>query len=159
MMLPLLAVLSMMHYEGDVAAAGGDYVDVPFVVPAGTVEIQVVHIDGSDNDILDWGVWSPEGFRGWGGGNTEDAIIGELESSRSYRTGPIRPGTWQLVIGKAELGAGGRYSVDVTCDSENLRLQRPRAPFALASGLAGVLIGYAGWTAGKRKVPPNPLPA
>ena len=35
------AVLSTMHYEGDVAGAGGDYVDVPFDVPAGTVEIQI----------------------------------------------------------------------------------------------------------------------
>ena len=35
----------------------------------------------------------------------------------------------------------------------------PRAPFALAAGLAGVLIAYAGWIAGKRTVPPAPLPA
>ena len=39
MFLPLLAVLSQMHYEGDVPVAGGDYADVAFIVPAGTVEI------------------------------------------------------------------------------------------------------------------------
>ena len=35
----------------------------------------------------------------------------------------------------------------------------PTAPFALAAGLAGVAIAYAGWAAGKRAVPPAPLPA
>jgi hypothetical protein len=35
----------------------------------------------------------------------------------------------------------------------------PRAPFAFAAGLAGVLIAYAGWVAGKRTVPPDVVPA
>ena len=35
----------------------------------------------------------------------------------------------------------------------------PTAPFALAAGLAGVVIAYAGWMAGKRLVPPAPMPA
>jgi hypothetical protein len=35
----------------------------------------------------------------------------------------------------------------------------PRLPFALAAGLAGILIAYAGWTAGKRQAPPDALPA
>src|SRR6476659_1168773 len=124
-------VLSTMHYEGDVAATGGDYVDVPITVPAGTVEIQITHSDGSEFDILDWGVWSPEGFRGWGGGNTENAIIGVNESSRSYLPGPITPGTWTVSIGKAKLDAdGGHYSIDVVCrDNATLTVQ-PRAPYS-----------------------------
>jgi hypothetical protein len=119
-----------MHYEADVPVDGGDYVDVAFVVPSGTKEIHVVHTDGSDSVILDWGVWSPEGFRGWGGGNTEDAIIGVDQSSRSYLSGPITPGMWTVSVGKAQLDpSGGHYSIDVTClDTESLPL-RPRAPF------------------------------
>ncbi len=35
----------------------------------------------------------------------------------------------------------------------------PVAPFMLAAGLAGILIGYAGWTAGRREAPRGPLPA
>ena len=35
----------------------------------------------------------------------------------------------------------------------------PRAPFAMAAGIAGILIGYAGWMAGKRTVPPDAVPA
>jgi MYXO-CTERM domain-containing protein len=129
MFLPLAAVLSTLHLEGDVATAGGDYAVVELSVPAGTKEIQIAHSDGSDAVVLDWGVWGPDGFRGWGGGNTEDAIIGEAESSRSYRIGPITPGTWQLVIGKARLGPdGARYVVDVTCRDAPTLAVRPRAP-------------------------------
>lgn len=128
----LATVLSTMHYEGDVTAAGGDFVDVPFVVPAGTVEIQVTHTDGSNDVILDWGVWDQDGnYRGWGGGNTEDAVIGVAESSRSYILGPITAGTWKVVIGKALLdGAGtGHYSIDVTCRDNATLTPAARAPF------------------------------
>src|SRR5512144_1286426 len=122
MWLALATVLSTMHYEGDVAAAGGDYADLAVVVPAGTREIRIAHSDGSAADILDWGVWSPDGFRGWGGGLTDDAVIAVDQSSRGYLPGAITPGTWMLVIGKAQLDAGGgHYTIDVTCsDSESL---------------------------------------
>ena len=116
-LIAVAAVLSQMHYEGDVTAAGGDYTDVPIAVPAGAVECDIAHTDGSDFVILDWGVWAPDGTaRGWGGGNTEDAIIGVEQSSRSYLPGPLTPGTWTVVIGKAKLDAtGGHYAIDVTC--------------------------------------------
>src|SRR4051794_38679783 len=101
MLVQLVAVLSSVHLEADVPVDGGDYVDVPFDVPVGTQEIRVVHADNDDFAILDWGVWSPDGFRGWGGGNLEDAIIGIDESSRSYLPGPITPGMWTVSVGKA----------------------------------------------------------
>jgi MYXO-CTERM domain-containing protein len=110
------AVLSTMHYEGDVTADNGDYVDVQFTVPAGTVEIEIAHTDNSDNAILDWGVWAPEGFRGWGGGLTDNAIIGVDQSSRSYLPGAITPGTWTVSVGKAKLDpTGTHYAIDITC--------------------------------------------
>src|SRR5258706_8532831 len=110
------AVLSTMHFEGDVTADNGDYVDVAFAVPAGTVEIEIAHADNSTYAILDWGVWAPEGFRGWGGGLTDNAIIGVEQSSRSYVPGAITPGTWTVSIGKAKLDAtGAHYAIDITC--------------------------------------------
>jgi hypothetical protein len=109
------AVISTMHYEGDVLAAGGDYQDVAITVPDGTVEMEIAHTDGSDYTILDWGLWGPDGFRGWGGGLVDDAIIGVEQSSRCYLPGPITPGTWTIAIGKAKLDTGGgHYSIDVT---------------------------------------------
>jgi MYXO-CTERM domain-containing protein len=130
MFLPIVAVLSTMQFEGDVTADGGDYAEVTFPVPAGTVEIHITHDDGSEAVILDFGVWSPEGFRGWGGGNTEDIIIGVEESSRSYRIGAITPGDWTVVIGKAQLANGmGSYSIVVTCHDVASLAVRPRVPF------------------------------
>lgn len=110
------AVISMMHYEGDVPDDGNDYQEVEITVPAGTQEIEVAHTDGSDYTILDWGVWQEDGsFRGWGGGLTADATIGVTDSSRCYLPGPIVPGTWKVVIGKAQLDASGNhYAIDVT---------------------------------------------
>jgi MYXO-CTERM domain-containing protein len=120
-----------MHYEGAVTASGGDYVDVAFDVPVGTQEIRISHSDGSATDILDWGAWSPDGFRGWGGGLTDDAVIGVDQSSRGYLPGPITPGTWTVVVGKAQLDAdGGHYAIDVTCsDTQSLPIL-PRAEFS-----------------------------
>ncbi|HEY5936712.1 MAG TPA: CehA/McbA family metallohydrolase [Kofleriaceae bacterium] len=133
MFLPILGVITTMNYSGDVPAAGGDYVDVEFAVPAGTVEIKVAHADESDYDIRDWGVWAPEGFRGWGGGNTEDAIIGVSESSRSYLIGPITPGTWRVSIGKAKLDTdGGHYEITVTCYDAPTLVPRARAAYSPA---------------------------
>ena len=125
------AVLSTMHYEGDVPAAGGDYQDVAIDVPAGTVEIQIAHTDGSDYTILDWGAWGPDGFRGWGGGLTDDAVIGVDQSSRGYLPGAIAGGTWTVSIGKAKLDAGGgHYSIDVICRDVPTLSVLPQSPFA-----------------------------
>lgn len=128
----LAATLCMpSHLEADVAASGGDYVDVTFTVPEGTKEIRIAHSDGSATDILDWGVWSPDGFRGWGGGLTEDAIIGVEQSSRGYLPGPLMPGTWTVVVGKAKLdGDGGHYAIDVACSDTPSLPVLPKAAFA-----------------------------
>lgn len=113
-MLVLAAVISSVRLTGAVPVDGGDYLLVPFQVPAGTVEMTVGHDDGSASQILDWGVWSPDGFRGWGGGLTDAAIIGVAESSRGYVNGAITPGAWTLVIGKAKLGGQpGQYAVNL----------------------------------------------
>jgi hypothetical protein len=130
MWIMLAAALSIVHVEGDVTADGGDYVDVPFAVPAGTAEIQIIHTDGSEFVILDWGVFGPSGFRGWSGGLTEDIVIGVEQSSRGYLPGPIEPGTWTLSIGKAQLEpSGGHYIVDITCNPSATLPVLPKAPY------------------------------
>jgi hypothetical protein len=123
-------ILATLSLEGDVTAEGGDYVLVPFDVPPGTVELEIAHDDGSATAILDWGVWAPEGFRGWGGGLTEPAVIGVAESSRGYLRGPITPGTWTLVIGKAKLDAGGvHYTAEIVFRDDATLSPQPTAPF------------------------------
>lgn len=131
MLLVLAATLcTPAHLEGSVTADGGDYVDLPFEVSADTTEIRISHTDASEVVILDWGVWSPSGFRGWGGGLTEDIVIGVDQSSRGYLSGPVQSGTWTLAIGKALLTAnGGHYIVDISCSSEQTLPVLPKASF------------------------------
>ncbi len=84
---------------------GADFEMISFVVPSGTVEISVSHPKPFDqpNNILDFGLWDPTGFRGYGGGNSEPFVVGELAASRSYLPGPILPGTWGVLVGKAKV--------------------------------------------------------
>jgi hypothetical protein len=109
-----LAGEQIVPLVGEVVAGPPDHVLVPFAVPAGTAEIEVRHDDQSADNILDWGLVDPEGFRGWGGGNDEPAIVGVDAASRSYVPGPITPGTWHLVIGKAKIEVSpATYDVEV----------------------------------------------
>ncbi|MGZ3427993.1 MAG: CehA/McbA family metallohydrolase, partial [Polyangia bacterium] len=139
------SVISTLHLQGTATPGGGDYIVVPFVVPAGTVELEVAHDNLTPMTILDFGVWSPQGFRGWGGGLTDATTIGVDESSRGYLIGPITPGSsWQLVIGKANLSAGpAQYTADLTFRDAATLTTRMRAPYA-----ATVLAQGARWYKG-----------
>jgi MYXO-CTERM domain-containing protein len=110
------AVLSTLHFEGDVTPGGGDYVDVPFTVPGGTVEIEIAKSYTTGANILDFGVFAPEGFRGWSGGLLDNIVVGVAQSSRGYLPGAIASGTgWTVAIGKAQLSAlGTHWTVDIT---------------------------------------------
>jgi hypothetical protein len=147
----LLAVASAaettLRLDGEVSPGGPDHVLVPFEVPAGTRELEVRHDDGSEADILDWGVLGPDGaFRGWGGGNPEPAVLGEEAASRSYVPGPLPAGTWSVVIGKAKLVSPTvPYTLEVVLrDAPTLPPQPERRPFADP----GALRSGPGWFAG-----------
>jgi hypothetical protein len=113
-----------------VPAGGPDFFLVPFDVPAGTAEIEVRHQSFGDGDILDFGVEDPDGFRGWGGGNTEPAIVGVGAASRSYLPGPMPAGTWHVVVGKAKVvSAAPRSHIEVFLrQSPTLQDATDRAP-------------------------------
>jgi hypothetical protein len=85
-----LAQETVVTLDGDVPTGEETHFFLPFDVPAGTGEIEVAHDDLSATNILDWGLDDPNGFRGWGGGNVEPAIVGVDAASRSYLPGPIR---------------------------------------------------------------------
>src|SRR5512146_2291068 len=87
--------------QGDVPDEGL-FFTVPFEVSAGTAELELRHDDLSNANILDWGLFAPDGgFVGWGGGNSEPAVIGGDAASRSYRPTALTPGTWRVLVGKA----------------------------------------------------------
>jgi hypothetical protein len=131
-------------FEGEVPD-GGSFFTIPFTVAPGTKEIEVRHDDLSSANILDWGLLMPDGgFRGWGGGNSEPAVVGETSASRSYLAGPLTPGTWEVLVGKAFVPqAPAKYRVEVeTRDTASLGPQ-PRQPYAPAS-LSKARRWYAG---------------
>jgi hypothetical protein len=121
-----------LRFEGPVPVGGGDYFEIAFEVPEGIREIEVAHRPLDDADTLDWGLEDPNGFRGYGGGNLENAIVGELAASRSYLPGPIPAGRWLVTVGKARLrSAQPGYRVDITLrTAPTLPAATDRRPFA-----------------------------
>jgi len=131
--------------EGEVPTEGS-YFTVPFEVPPGTVELEVRHDDLASENILDWGLEDPDGFRGYGGGNEEPAIVGEKAASRSYLAGPLPPGTWKVTVGKAKIRkTPARYRIEVHLrTTARLAPQPERQPYRPASALSAQPRWYAG---------------
>lgn len=144
--LPVAAAETVLVLDGPVPDGGPAHFFVPFTVPEGIVEIEVVHDDLSEDNILDWGLDDPAGFRGWGGGNGESAIVGVAAASRSYVPGPITPGEWRVVVGKAKLvDTPASFALQVILrDAPTLAPQPERAPYDPAVSLGGGPRWYAG---------------
>jgi hypothetical protein len=134
-----------MIFDGDVPVEG-DFFVIEFDVPAGIAEIEVRHDDLSATNILDWGLEDPSGFRGYGGGNTEPAIVNEEAASRSYLPGPIVPGRWRVYVGKARIDEmPARYHVEVELRATaTLAPQPERRAYAAAPALGAEARWYAG---------------
>lgn len=139
---------TVLTLDGAVPDGDETHFFVPFEVPAGIVEIEIAHDDLSAANILDWGVEDPSGFRGWGGGNTEPAVVGIDRASRSYVPGPITPGTWRVVVGKAKLvEEPAMFQLRVTLRTAaqaTLPAQPERAPYVDPGVLATGRRFYAG---------------
>ncbi len=144
--LPSLAVAQDLVLEEAVPGDAPPYFEVPFSVPEGTVEIEVRHDDLSDANILDWGLRDPDGFRGWGGGNTEPIVVGVDAASRSYLPGPLAAGQWAVLIGQALVtDAPARYRVEIFFrTSATLAAQPERMPYAEGPALRGGPAWFAG---------------
>ena len=143
---PAVAAETKLVLGGAVPPDGPDHFFVPFDVPPGTVEIEVQHDDLSAENILDWGLDDPAGFRGWGGGNSEPAVVGVDAASRSYVAGAIAPGEWRVVVGKAKiLETPASYALTVVLrDAPTLPPQPERMPYEPNAGLGGGPRWYAG---------------
>src|SRR5258708_18698239 len=83
------------------------YRPVPFDVPEGVVRITVEfsYTGQSERTTIDLGLLGPDGFetpngfKGWSGGNKSVFTVSTVDSTPSYRTGPIVPGKWKLLLG------------------------------------------------------------
>src|SRR4051812_40178007 len=145
-LLPTLASAQTLVFDADLPDDGNAFALVEFQVPAGTAELEVRHDDGSAQNILDWGLEDPNGYRGWGGGNSEPAVVNALAASRSYLPGPITPGTWKVRIGKAKIvDPPGHFHIEVDLrTSVTLAPQTERTPYVAAPALKTGGRYYAG---------------
>jgi hypothetical protein len=145
--LALSASAQDLVLEGLVPADDGvDYFVLDVEVPVGTVEIEVAHRATDDRDVLDFGLLDVAGFRGWGGGNSEPAVVGEEAASRSYLPGPLPAGTWRVLVGEAQLRSEAPgYRVEVSFHTKpTLAQAADRAPYTDAAPL----VNAPGWYAG-----------
>ena len=95
--------------------------------------------------MLDWGLDDPNGFRGWGGGNSEPAIVGIQAASRSYIPGEMPAGTWEVVVGKARIDElPAEYEITIFLRGEATLEAQPRVPYEDP----GILDDEARWYAG-----------
>lgn len=137
---------SRISISGEVPEGDETHFFLSFEVPPGVAEIEIRQDDLSDANILDWGLDDPDGFRGWGGGKSEPAIVGRAAASPSYVPGPIPAGTWEVVVGKAKIvEQPARYDVEVILrGTPTLAPQTERRPYESSPALESTARWYAG---------------
>lgn len=117
-----------------------DWFYLPVEVPHGVNEIEVIYSydkpavpAGTRGNACDIGIFGPEGyelgnargFRGWSGGFRDRFTISASSATPGYLAGPIRRGTWHIILGPYTVAPQGMaYRVDIT-----LRFGPAGAPF------------------------------
>jgi hypothetical protein len=86
------------------------YRELPFVVPRGVtrVSIEFSYTEHDKHTNIDLGLFDSERFRGWSGGNKSSFTVSETDATPSYLPGPVRPGTWKLLLGIPNIESGVR---------------------------------------------------
>ncbi len=99
-------------------ADNGGYRDLPFKVPAGVKRVTIVfhHTGAEQHTVIDLGLFDNERFRGWSGGDKNEITLSETDATPSYLIGPIRAGTWHLILGIPNIrkDATANYKADIT---------------------------------------------
>ena len=110
--------------------ARGEYVYLPFEVPAGAQRIDVnYHYENqvagaqevSDGNNIDIGVFDTRGadfltggFRGWSGGARSAFYIARDAATPGYLRGPLQPGAWTIMFGLSKIDDPSvRYRVNI----------------------------------------------
>jgi predicted metal-dependent phosphoesterase TrpH len=107
-----------------------DWYYLPVEVPKGVNQIDVLYSydrpsvpSGTRGNACDIGMFGPEGFelgnqrgfRGWSGGFRDRFSISASDATPGYIPGPIKPGTWHVILGPYTVAPQGlNYKVDIT---------------------------------------------
>ena len=115
--------------SGRLPTGAPDFVYVPVEVPPGVREIAVRYRydkpevpAGTVGNALDIGVFDERGtgpdgrgFRGWSGGARDSFTLSAERATPGYLAGPIRPGTWHVVLGPYTVAPQGlAYELEIT---------------------------------------------
>ncbi|MEU6062000.1 CehA/McbA family metallohydrolase [Streptomyces sp. NPDC047097] len=115
--------------RGTLRPGAPDWVYLPVEVAAGTAEVRVSYAyerpsvpPGTAGNALDIGLFDERGtalggrgFRGWSGGARSEFFVRADEATPGYLAGPVRAGTWYVLIAPYSIApAGLAYTVTVT---------------------------------------------
>ncbi|OEJ26416.1 phosphoesterase [Streptomyces agglomeratus] len=115
--------------RGTLPPGSPDYVYLPVEVPRRVREIAVSYTyerppvpAGTQGNALDIGIFDERGtglggrgFRGWSGGARPEFFLRADAATPGYIPGPVRAGTWHIVLGPYTTAPGGLpYAVTVT---------------------------------------------
>lgn len=96
---------------------------LPFAVPVGVkrITVEFSYTGHEQQTTLDLGLFGPEGFRGWSGGNKSSFTVSASDATPSYLPGPITSGVWKIVIGVPNIRQGVRseYTVNIYFDLDD----------------------------------------
>jgi hypothetical protein len=84
------------------------YKELGFDVPPGVERLSVSfsHTGREQKATIDLGLFDPERFRGWSGGDKMSFTLSATDATASYLPGPIRPGRWTLILGVPNIRPG-----------------------------------------------------
>jgi hypothetical protein len=115
--------------SGFLPTGAADFVYLPVEVPAGVAQIAVQYsydkpavASGVPANSCDIGIFDERGaalggsgFRGWSGGFRTSFEISAGDATPGYLPGPVKPGTWHVVLGPYQVAPQGlNYQVQVT---------------------------------------------
>jgi hypothetical protein len=74
---------------------------LPFSVPPGTerLSVEFSYTGAPEKTVIDIGLFDPERFRGWSGGDKPGFTISATDATPSYLPGPLPSGEWKLLLG------------------------------------------------------------
>lgn len=84
------------------------YLELPFDVPPGVerLTVEFAYDTRDQRTTIDLGLFDPERFRGWSGGDKTSFTVGVIDATPSYLPGPIIPGRWTLLLGVPNIRRG-----------------------------------------------------
>ena len=100
----------------------GRYISLPFSVPDGVDAVSVSYAyskkaEGKQQPktVIDLGLEDGQGrFLGWSGSDRSTITVGEFDATPGYLMGPVRAGTWHILLGAYRIppqGVSVRYEI------------------------------------------------